>query len=170
MASLVEELVHVLEEEEALYRQLQEYGHEKRDILIRADIPALERLTILEQETSDKLLAKSSQQVSLLKDIADVLGRGNEKMTVTSLIGFLGTQPQMQERLTIAKDNLVQAANEMEILNQQNKALIAQAMELCEFDITLFRSLRQAPQTANYNRNAYNTGTVLGSSGFDAKQ
>ena len=51
-----------------------------------------------------------------------------------------------------------------------NEALLKQALELAEFDITLFKSLRQAPETANYNRNAYSTGALLGSSGFDAKQ
>ena len=41
---------------------------------------------------------------------------------------------------------------------------------MTEFDITLLKSLRQAPETANYDKNAYNTGAILGSSGFDAKQ
>ena len=41
---------------------------------------------------------------------------------------------------------------------------------MTEFDITLFKSMRQAPETANYDKSAYNTGTILGSSGFDAKQ
>ena len=54
--------------------------------------------------------------------------------------------------------------------NQQNEILIRQAIEMAEFDITLFKSMRQAPETANYDRNAYNTGTLLGRSGFDAKQ
>ena len=40
---------------------------------------------------------------------------------------------------------------------------------MTEFDITLFKSMRQAPETANYDRNAYNTGSLLGGSGFDAK-
>ncbi len=31
-------------------------------------------------------------------------------------------------------------------------------------------SMRQAPETANYDKNAYNTGELLGGSGFDAKQ
>ena len=39
-----------------------------------------------------------------------------------------------------------------------------------KLDITLFKSMRQAPETANYDKNAYNTGTLLGGSGFDAKQ
>ena len=48
--------------------------------------------------------------------------------------------------------------------------LLKQAIEMVEFDLTLFRSLRQAPETANYDKNAYNTGTLLGGGGFDAKQ
>ena len=38
MASLVEELIDVLSEEERLYRKLSEYGEKKRQILIDADI------------------------------------------------------------------------------------------------------------------------------------
>jgi hypothetical protein len=51
--------------------------------------------------------------------------------------------------------------------NAQNVVLIQQAIELNEFDLTLFKSMRQAPETANYDKSACNTGTLLGSSGFD---
>ena len=79
-------------------------------------------------------------------------------------------QPQVQEKLTTAKNNLIDVATKVQIKNQQNEILLRQAIELTEFDITLFKSMRQAPETANYNKNAYNTGTLLGGSGFDAKQ
>ena len=75
MASLVEELVTVLEEEEKIYQTLISYGEKKTDILIRADVPELEKLTCLEQLASDDLVTHSNQQVQLLKDIANVLGR-----------------------------------------------------------------------------------------------
>ena len=42
MASLVEELVTVLEEEEKIYQTLISYGEKKTDILIRADVPELD--------------------------------------------------------------------------------------------------------------------------------
>ena len=58
----------------------------------------------------------------------------------------------------------------MQFMNQQNQILLQQALEMVEFDLTLFKSLRQAPETANYDKNAYNTGELLGSGGFDAKQ
>lgn len=79
MASLVEELVTVLEEEEKIYQTLISYGEKKTDILIRADVPELEKLTCLEQLASDDLVTHSNQQVQLLKDIANVLGRTEEK-------------------------------------------------------------------------------------------
>lgn len=170
MASLVEELVSVLGAEEKVYRKLIACGEQKKDILIAADVPALEELTIQEQLASDELISLSNRQVQLLTDIATVLGRTQEKMTVSRLIGYLGSQPKVQEQLTIARDTLLEAAGEMKRLNDENIILIQQAIELNEFDLTLFKSLRQAPETANYNRSAYNTGSLLGSSGFDAKQ
>ena len=69
-----------------------------------------------------------------------------------------------------ARDSLIEAAAQMKEINDLNSQLLAQAIELTEFDITLFKSMKQAPETANYDRNAYNTGDILGSSGFDAKQ
>ena len=70
----------------------------KTDILIRADVPELEKLTCLEQLASDDLVTHSNQQVQLLKDIANVLGRTEEKMTVTRLITLLESQPDVQKK------------------------------------------------------------------------
>ena len=89
MASLVEELINVLTEEEKVYRTLAANGEKKRQIIIDADIPALEALTDLDQQAGDELLIMSNKQVSLLTDIANVLGKSDEKMTVTRLIDEL---------------------------------------------------------------------------------
>jgi hypothetical protein len=168
VASLVEELVKVLETEEEMYQELIESAGKKTDVLIRADVPALEQLTNEEQLISDRLNSQGNQQRQLLTDIAVVLGKPPETMTVTRLIDLLDTQPKMQTQLTSARDRLIDAANKVKNLNDQNVVLIQQAIELNEFDLTLFKSMRQAPETANYDKSACNTGTLLGSSGFDA--
>ena len=170
MASLVEELILVLEEENKIYSELSEYAEKKRQILIEADIEALEKLTVLEQNASDELLSKSNRHVAILKDIAVVLGKDSSDITVTKLIEYLETQPIFQQKLIVARDNLLQTATELKQKNNLNEILLNQAMEMTEFDITLFKSMRQAPETANYDRNAYNSGSLLGGSGFDAKQ
>ena len=135
MASLVEELINVLTEEEKVYRTLAANGETKRQIIIDADIPALEALTDLDQQAGDELLIMSNKQVSLLTDIANVLGKSDEKMTVTRLIGYLGTQPDIQAKLTAARDSLIEAAAQMKEINDLNSQLLAQAIELTEFDI-----------------------------------
>lgn len=170
MASLVEELISVLKEETKLYEFLIELGEKKRQILIDADITALEALTGIEQAKSDELLSFSNKQGQLLSDIKMVVGKKEEEITVTSLICLLNSQPQVQGELIKVRDDLMNAATEMQKINRQNEELLKVAMELTEYDITLFKSMRQAPETANYNKSAYNTGTLLGSSGFDAKQ
>ena len=168
MASLVEELVNVLEAEKQIYTTLVGYEERKKDVLIAADVATLEEITTKEQLAGDDLIAYSNKQIQILKDIATVLGRTDGKMTVTRLISLLDTQPNVQEQLTEARDSLLTAANQMKTLSDQNAILIRQAIELNEFDMTLFKSLRQAPETANYDKSAYNTGSLLGGSGFDA--
>ena len=170
MASLVDELINVLSEEEKLYCDLEECADAKTQILVQADIAALEKLTAIEQEKSDELLALGNKQVQILNDIKTVLGRNDERLTVTTLIGYLASQEEAQEKLTIARDNLISAAKRVQDKNRQNVVLLNHAIEMTEFDITLFKSMRQAPATANYDKNAYNTGALLGTSGFDAKQ
>lgn len=168
MASLVEELVNVLEAEKQIYTTLVGYEERKKDVLIAANVATLEEITTKEQLTGDDLIAYSNKQIQILKDIATVLGRTDGKMTVTRLISLLDTQPKVQEQLTEARDSLLTAANQMKTLSDQNAILIRQAIELNEFDMTLFKSLRQAPETANYDKSAYNTGSLLGGGGFDA--
>ena len=168
MASLVEELVNVLDAEKKIYTTLVGYEERKKDVLIAADVTALEEITTKEQLAGDDLIAYSNQQIQILKDIVTVLGRTDGKMTVTRLISLLDTQPKVQMQLTEARDSLLEAANRMKSLSEQNAVLIRQAIELNEFDMTLFKSLRQAPETANYDKSAYNTGSLLGGSGFDA--
>lgn len=170
MASLMDNLVEVLEEENAQYEKLVELSKEKKQAIIKADITALEAITGQEQDVSSTLRNLDIRRDEVLKDMADVLGKDASEMTVTKLIGYLGQQKEEQERLSKIRAKLLSTGNEMHEWNTRNQALLKQALEMVEFDLTLFKSMRQAPETANYDKNAYNTGDLLGSSGFDAKQ
>ena len=102
--------------------------------------------------------------------MATVLGRNPGEVTITKMISYLEEQPVEQKQLMDVKERLLQTGKEMAAINEQNEILLNQALEMVEFDLTLLKSMRQAPETANYNKNACNTGDLLGSSGFDAKQ
>ena len=105
-----------------------------------------------------------------MHDMSVVLNKPEEGFTLSTIIDMLGSQPVEQKRLENVKNQLKTTLDEVRKINEQNQTLLNQALEMVEFDLTLFRSMRTAPETANYNKNAYNTGEILGNSGFDAKQ
>lgn len=170
MASLMEELLEVLGQEEKQYRDLIGLAEVKRDAVVKADVGALGEVTNREQDAASALLNLSNKRTQVLNDMATVLGKAPGEITISKMIGYLESQPKEQTRLAEQRDRLLEAGTQMRLLNQQNEALLQQALEMVEFDLTLLKSMRQAPETANYDKNAYNTGDLLGSSGFDAKQ
>ena len=85
---------------------------------------------------------------------------------------MLAARPAEQKLLSDACDGLRDVVSRVQAVNEQNRELIQHSLELVEFDMNLLQSMRAAPQTANYNREAYSAGSSMGTvnHGFDAKQ
>ena len=166
----MEELLGVLRQEKQGYINLTELSEEKRVCIIKGDVDTLDAISEKEQKETSDLKNLENKRVNILKDMAVVLGKDGEDITISAMIEMLERQPSEQAKLIQAKDELVAQASQMQIANQQNEILLRHAMEMVEFDLTLLKSLKQAPETANYDKNAYNTGEILGGSGFDTKQ
>ena len=148
MASLMDNLVEVLEQENTWYEKLVSLSKDKKQAIIRADIAALEDITGQEQDISSELRNLDIRRDAVLKDMADVLGKDMEEMTITKLIGYLDQQKEEQERLSKIRAKLLSSGNEMHEWNMRNQALLQQALEMVEFDLTLFKSMRQAGSAA----------------------
>ena len=170
MASLMENLLTVLEQENTEYQRLEMLSQKKRQIIIDADISGLEDITGREQEIASTIRNLENKRQAVINDMAIVLSKDPKDLTITNMIAFLNKQPQEQNKLIELRDKLRDTLKKMADINEQNETLLHQAMELTEFDLTLFRSMRQAPTTANYDNRANNTGDLLANSGFDAKQ
>ncbi len=170
MASLMENFMDILEKENGEYERLTELSRQKRQVIIDGNVPALEKITEQEQEVTGTLINLEKKREEIVNDMSIVLSKDPSELTVTNMIAFLSKQPQEQQKLKAIKDKLRATLDEMIQLNELNESLLQHAMEMTEFDITLFKSMRQAPTTANYDKSANNTGDILGASGFDAKQ
>ena len=170
MASLMDDLALVLESEVEQYKKLVALSEAMRDALVISDVSTVEQITADQESVANDLQALEGQRVRIMNDMALVLNRKPEELKVSALEESIGHQPQLQERLRNVRMELTKTMEELKRRNQSNQALLRQSMELLEFDLNLFRSMRQAPETANYNKSAYNTGDLLGSRGFDAKQ
>ena len=81
-------------------------------------------------------------------------------------------RPAEQQALAEAHDRLQAAVRGLKRINEQNSELLNSALEMVEFEMNLLQAAKTAPETANYNRGAYNAGDTMGviDHGFDAKQ
>ena len=92
MASLMEELLGVLEKEETEYLTLIDLADVKSQAIIKADIAKLGEVTEKEQEAASTLLNLSNKRTQVLNDMATVLGKKPEQMTINRMIGYLANQ------------------------------------------------------------------------------
>lgn len=170
MASLMEELLDVLHEEDAEYKKLIDLSERKTKALISANTTEIQDIAEAEQMIVEVIQRCEKKCNEVIKDMGIVLGRDMDSLTVSELIGMLDKQPEEQEKLRTEYEKLRQTAMKMKECNERNRVLVEQALEMVEFDLTLFRSMRTAPETANYSRDAVNVGTAKGSQRFDQKQ
>ena len=170
MAGMMDDLVKVLDEERELYDKLAGLSEEMKQAIIVSDVPVVEKKTAEQQDVTTDIQRLDRKRADIMRNVAVVLNKKPEDIKVSTLIETLSGQPELKERMTRARTELVAAMDRLKKINAQNQALLTQAMELMEFDLNLYRSMKQAPETANYNRSAYNTGDILGHGGFDATQ
>lgn len=172
MASLIENLIEVLEKESTEYETLTELSKEKTSFIVKGDLVNLEKITDDEQDVVGRINRFEKVRIELFADISNVLNKNKDTLKLNDLVEMLSARPLEQEQLRKVKERLSKAAGEMQQVNERNRELIAHSLELVQFDLNLIRATKMAPQTADYNKGAYNMGNVMGtgSGGFDAKQ
>lgn len=172
MASLVDTLIDVLSGENSEYQKLIELASEKTQVIVKGDIDGLQRITDDEQLIVDRINGLEKQRMQTMTDIAKILNTDVSGLKLKVLISLLEKSPKEQKALADVHDKLRETVFQMKLFNERNEALLNSAREMVDFNLNLIQSMRKAPETANYDRAAYNTGILMGgvSGGFDAKQ
>lgn len=172
MASLMETLIEVLEKENLEYKSLLELSLQKTPAIVSEDLQLLTKITDEEQIIVSRINHLDNQRNEAVNDIANVLNKDVAKLKIVDLIKMLEKRPEEQARLSRVFDSLRNNVRSVKRVNEQNRELIENALELVQFNMNVLQSMNKAPETANYNRGAYKTGDVIGMSNkaFDAKQ
>ena len=172
MASLMDDLVGILNDECQQYQDLLELSSSKTPVLVKGDLDKLAEITDEEQCIISDIQAAEKQRVTAMTDIANVLNMDVNSLKLTDLIQVLEKRPTEQKNLAMQRDRLAQVADHVRRVNGQNQELLKSSLEMVQFEMNIIQAAKQAPQTANYSRAADTTGECLGytSGGFDAKQ
>lgn len=172
MASLMENLIEVLDLESTEYENLLGLSMKKTPVIVAGAMEELAKITDEEQNVVSKISRLEQRREEVFADIANVINKDVKTLKLSDLIEMLASRPEEQQKLARVHDKLSSAVHEVKRVNEQNRILIENALEMVEFDMNMLQAMKNAPETANYNKGAYNTGTHMSvdGSGFDARQ
>ena len=172
MASLMETLIQVLDEESQEYEKLLGLSMKKTPVLVSGDLDELAKITDEEQIVVSKINRLEQKRQETFTDVANVINKDVKTLMLGDLVEMLSSRPVEQQKLAKVHDRLKAAVYEVKRVNEQNRELIENALEMVEFDMNMLQAMKTAPETANYNKGAYNTGAHMGvgGGGFDARQ
>jgi len=172
VASLMENLISVLDQECTMYEKLLELSSRKTPIIIKGDLEALAKITDEEQYVIGDIQSLEKRRLTAMKDIANVLNKDVNSLKLFDLIEVLEKRPEEQKNLAERRDKLVTVADSVRRVNDQNQELLLSSLEMVQFEMNIIQASKSAPQTANYSKALDTTGECLGYTpgGFDARQ
>lgn len=171
MASLIEELIGVLEEEHEIYNRLIPIAREKTQIIVKNDTKTLQKITEKEQIAVDQINVLEHRRNDVMFNIQTVLGKKTGELDLQTLISILDKQPNEQKALSILHDNLKDTIRILVEINNRNKSLIQQSLEMIEFNMNFIQSTRMSPGNNTYTKGASTYDAQAFQTGmFDAKQ
>ncbi len=172
MASLLENLIDVLDSENAAYEKVAALSESKTSAIVAGDIENLGKIMEEEQEIVGKIQGMEKQRDKFLADIANVVNRDVETLKLIDLIQMLESMPDQKQKLEGVQKSLRMTIDKLRETNGKNQMLLSERLDMVNFNLDMIRAMKSAPQTANYSRDAYTNGQSLGilHGGFDAKQ
>ena len=170
MASLTEELIRVLQEEQDIYQQLIPVSEAKAKVIVKNDLQTLQEITAREQQAVEKLNALERRREEIVVDMGTVLNRDPRTLKLKNMVKILEKRPEEQKKLAELYDLLTASMKRLSEVNERNKLLINQSLEMIQFEMNLIQSTKMAPGSGNYNKQASAFDIPASSGMFDAKQ
>lgn len=151
MASLIEELIKVLGDEEKIYAEIIPLAEKKTRIIVNNDLQSLTGITEEEQLLVGKISKLEKKRREVIRNIGIVMNKKESELNFVTIIELLKGQEKEQEELKKLHDRLKSTIELLSVLNERNQMLIKQSLEMIDFDINLLQSLRTSPGAGQYN-------------------
>ena len=169
MASLIEELIMVLGDEEKIYSEIIPIAEKKTQIIVNNDLQSLNSITEEEQELLGKISKLEKKRQEVIRNIGIVMNKKESELNFITIIELLKGQEKEQEELRKLHDKLKRTIDILSTLNERNQMLIKQSLEMIDCDINLMQSLRTSPGVGQYNIASEVEMQGMKSGMFDAK-
>ena len=105
-----------------------------------------------------------------MKEICSILRLPYAEIRVEHIVQILEKKPKEHDALEEVYLRLKRTLNQLTTVNDNNKLLLKESMDMIQFELDLAKNSVMDPQTSNYGRTAYEEQGITGATGFDAKQ
>ena len=169
MASLIEELIMVLGDEEKIYSEIIPIAEKKTQIIVNNDLQSLNSITEEEQALVGKISKLERKRQEVIRNIGIVMNKKESELNFITIIELLNGQEKEQEELRRLHDRLKRTVEALSLINERNQMLIKQSIEMIDFDINLIQSLKSSPGVGQYNTSSEVEMQGINKGMFDAK-
>ena len=169
MASLIEELIMVLGDEEKVYAEIIPVAEEKTRVIVNNDLQSLNSITEEEQALIGRISKLERKRQEVIRNIGIVMNKKESELNFITIIDLLKGQEKEQEELRKLHDRLKRTIDALKLINERNQMLIKQSIEMIDFDINLMQSLRTSPGVGQYNTSSEVEIQGMNKGMFDAK-
>ncbi len=171
MASLIEELIITMEQEHNIYEELIPIVEKKTKAIVNNDLKILQYITEQEQVLIDKINALERKREEVVINIGTVISREPSSLNIRMIIRMIEKQPKEQKQLSVIHYNLKNIILRLVEINNHNKSLIQQSLEMIEFNMNFIQSTRMSPGNNSYTKSASQFDIPSSLNGmFDAKR
>ena len=170
MASVIQELISILDEEQQIYEELLPIASEKTNVIIKNNLESLQSITTREQQALDRIATLEKKRSEVIVNIGIILNKKPADIKLKDIVKVLDNSPEEQRELAQLHDNLKRTVKRLVNINTQNRSLIEQSLEMIEFNMNLIQSTRMSPGN-NYSKSAVTVDApALQAGTFDTKQ
>ena len=154
MASLIDSLINIMNDENRQYTELLDLSNNKTTAIVKGDVGQLQEIFGKEQKLIDILNRLEMERQSCVADICKILHLSAAEVKVSQIVRLLEKKQAEHDALEQSYLSLKKTVNQLTQVNDNNLA----------------KNASMAPQTANYGKGAYEETGGMGSTSFDARQ
>ena len=141
-----------MNDENRQYTELLDLSNNKTTAIVKGDVGQLQEIFGKEQKLIDILNRLEMERQSCVADICKILHLSAAEVKVSQIVRLLEKKQAEHDALEQSYLSLKKTVNQLTQVNDNNRLLLKESMDMIEFEINLAKNASMAPQTANYER------------------
>ncbi|MCL2741770.1 MAG: flagellar protein FlgN [Oscillospiraceae bacterium] len=143
----IEDLLGILDKEGRMYASLLKASKKKAEVISKADVAELEKMTALERSFAERMAEADGLRGRTVRWIWGRLAREGEDasrddVTVSELKGRVD-DPTLKERLDAAHKGILDTILELRMMNELNERLLKNSLDYVDFSINVLTNAEE---------------------------